>query len=331
MEQKRLGNSDVSASVITFGAWAIGGWLWGGADKKEAIDAIRAAYDYGVTSIDTAPAYGHGRSEEIVGEAIRGIDRDKIQILTKYGLRWDTKEGEFYFKTVDNDGNDIDMHRFASKESIIKEVEISLKRLDTDYIDLYQIHWADPTTPVSETMEAMERLIEQGKIKAAGVCNYSAVLMEEADKTIVSNQVPYSMLRRDIEKEVVPYAVKHNKAIIVYSPLAKGLLTGKMKPGYHFNPGDSRKNETNFSDENMVIVNSFLDKIKPVAESKKATLAQLVLRWTMQQPGITIVLAGARNPKQAIENAGTINFSLTDEEIKFINDELSKVKLVRRK
>ena len=331
MERRKLGKSNVSASVITFGAWAIGGWMWGGADRKEAIDAIRASYDLGVTSIDTAPAYGHGLSEEIVGEAIRGIDRGKVQILTKYGLRWDTDEGEFYFKTKDNSGNDLNMHKFASKESIVKEVEASLKRLNTDYIDLYQIHWADPTTPVSETMEAMERLIEQGKIKAAGVCNYSAALMKDASKYVLlaSNQIPYSMLRRDNEKEVIPYAMKHNIAIIVYSPLQKGLLTGKMKPGYHFNDGDSRRNESNYTDKNLKRVGSFLKKLKPLAESKSATLAQLVIRWTLQQPGITIVLVGARNPKQAIENAGAIEFKLSKEEINFINNQLSKVELVR--
>ena len=331
MERRKLGKSNVSASVITFGAWAIGGWMWGGADRKEAIDAIRVSYDLGVTSIDTAPAYGHGLSEEIVGEAIRGIDRGKVQILTKYGLRWDTDEGEFYFKTKDNSGNDLNMHKFASKESIVKEVEASLKRLNTDYIDLYQIHWADPTTPVSETMEVMERLIEQGKIKAAGVCNYSAALMKDASKYVLlaSNQIPYSMLRRDNEKEVIPYAMKHNIAIIVYSPLQKGLLTGKMKPGYHFNDGDSRRNESNYTDKNLKRVGSFLKKLKPLAESKSATLAQLVIRWTLQQPGITIVLVGARNPKQAIENAGAIEFKLSKEEINFINNQLSKVELVR--
>ena len=331
MERRKLGKSNVSASVITFGAWAIGGWMWGGADRKEAIDAIRASYDLGVTSIDTAPAYGHGLSEEIVGEAIRGIDRGKVQILTKYGLRWDTDKGEFYFKTKDNSGNDLNMHKFASKESIVKEVEVSLKRLNTDYIDLYQIHWADPTTPVSETMEAMERLIEQGKIKAAGVCNYSAALMKDASKYVLlaSNQIPYSMLRRDNEKEVIPYAMKHDIAIIAYSPLQKGLLTGKMKPGYHFKESDSRKHESNYTDENLKRVGSFLKKLKPLAESKSATLAQLVLRWTLQQPGITIVLVGARNPKQAIENAGAIEFKLSKEEINFINNQLSKVELVR--
>jgi Predicted oxidoreductases (related to aryl-alcohol dehydrogenases) len=174
----------------------------GGADRRDAVAAIKAAYDEGVTSIDTAPAYGQGLSEEIVGEAIQGIPRHKVQILTKFGLRWDVKQGEYYFSSKDNDGRDIDLYRLASRDSIMKECEDSLRRLKTDYIDLYQIHWPDSTTPISETMEALERLQEQGKIKAAGVCNYSVPLLEEAEETIsiASNQVPYSMVNREIEK-----------------------------------------------------------------------------------------------------------------------------------
>src|SRR5512133_3017957 len=207
MEKRKLGRSDVKATVITFGAWAIGGWMWGGADRKDAVEAIKASLDHGVTSIDTAPAYGQGLSEELCGEAIRGTDRTKIQLLTKYGLRWNTKKGEFFFKSRDDKGKELLIHKLASKESIMKECENSLKRLGTDYIDLYQIHWPDGTTPVSETMEAMQRLMEQGKIKAAGVCNYSQELMKEAEKSIplTSNQVPFSMVNRDIEKDVVPY------------------------------------------------------------------------------------------------------------------------------
>ena len=184
MEYRQLGTSAVNASVITFGAWAIGGWMWGGADRKEAIAAIQAAYDNGVTSIDTAPAYGQGLSEEIVAEAIKDIPRDRLQILTKFGLRWDVQQGEFFFKSKDNDGRDIDIYKLASRESVIKECENCLRRLQTDYIDLFQIHWHDSTTPISETMEALLRLQEQGKIRAAGVCNYSKALMQEAGTVI---------------------------------------------------------------------------------------------------------------------------------------------------
>ena len=329
MEKRKLGNSGIEASAVTFGTWAIGGWMWGGADRKDAVDAIRASYDLGVTSIDTAPAYGQGLSEEIVGEAIQGIPRDKLQILTKYGLRWDVKQGEFFFKSQDNSGKPIDMFKLATKESIMQECEASLKRLGTDYIDLYQIHWPDGTTPVSETMEAMQRLMEQGKIRGAGVCNYSARQMAEAEKTIslVSNQVPYSMVSREIEKEIVPYALRHQKAIIAYSPLQRGLLTGKIKPEQRFNDGDTREGNAFFSLGNVIEVNAFLDKLKPITQAKKATLTQLVIAWTLKQPGITIALVGARNAKQAIENAGAQDIHLSADEIQFINAELDQVKL----
>src|SRR6266480_2090585 len=161
MEYRKLGTSDLKVSAICFGAWAAGGWMWGGTERKDAIEAIRAAYNHGVTSIDTAPAYGQGISEEIVGEAIKNIPRNKVQILTKYGLRWDTEKGNFHFASKDNQGKDIDMHKYAGKESIIKECEDSLRRLGTDYIDLYQIHWPDTTTPIKETMETIAQLIKE--------------------------------------------------------------------------------------------------------------------------------------------------------------------------
>ncbi|MCS3800433.1 aldo/keto reductase [Niastella sp. OAS944] len=330
MEYRQLGSSPVKASVITFGAWAIGGWMWGGSDRKEAVDAIKASYDAGVTSIDTAPAYGQGLSEEIVAEAIQYIPRDKVQILTKFGLRWDVQQGEFFFKSKDNDGRDIDMHKYASRESVIKECEDCLRRLQTDYIDLFQIHWPDSTTPVAETMEALLRLQEQGKILAAGVCNYSATLMKEAERTIslASNQVPYSMVLRDIEKELVPYCIDNNKSIIAYSPLQRGLLTGKIKPGHTFGEGDTREGNRFYTTENITSINSMLDSLRTLAAEKNATLAQLVLRWTVDQPGITIALAGARNAQQAVQNAKAADVKLTKEDVDFINDKLGKLELV---
>lgn len=169
MNYKKLGDTDLELSEITFGAWAAGGWMWGGTDMGDAITAIRDSYDLGVTSIDTAPIYGQGTSEEIVGEAIKGIARDKVQLLTKYGMRWDLKKGDFSFSSKNNNGEDIDIYKYAAKESIIKECEDSLKRLGTDYIDLYQIHWPDKTTAIEESMEAVAKLIEQGKVRYAGV------------------------------------------------------------------------------------------------------------------------------------------------------------------
>ena len=329
MEYRQLGQSEVKASVITFGAWAIGGWMWGGADRKDALDAIKASFDAGVTSIDTAPAYGQGLSEEIVGEAIKGMQRDKLQIMTKFGLRWDTKQGEFFFSSQDNNGKPIEMHKYAGKDGVIKECEDCLRRLGTDYIDLFQIHWADTTTPISETMEALVRLQEQGKIRAAGVCNYTAAQMQEAEKVIslASNQVPYSMVLRDIEKELVPYCLENKKAIIAYSPLQRGLLTGKIKPDHKFGEGDTREGNRFYTPEAIQKVNAFLDALRPLAESKGATLAQLVLRWTIEQPGITVALAGARNAEQASQNAKAVDVKLSGEEINSINDQINKLSL----
>src|SRR6266487_425681 len=327
MEFRQLGESGVKASVITFGAWAIGGWMWGGADRKEAVDAIKAAYDHGVTSIDTAPAYGQGLSEEIVGEAIQGIPRDKIQILTKFGLRWDMKKGEFHFKSKDNNGRDIDIYKFASKESLMKECEESLKRLNTDYIDLYQIHWPDTTTPIEETMNTIAQLIKEGKVRYAGVCNYNAEQLQEAQKYVklVSNQVPYSMVKRNIEEDVVPYCMENHLSILAYSPLERGLLTGKMNPGYKFTDGDHRASLYFFKDENIERTNAFLEKLKPLAKEKNAKVSQLVIRWTIEQRGITVALVGARNAQQAVENARSIEITLTKKEIDFITEELDEL------
>lgn len=331
MEYRKIGGSELQLSAITFGAWAAGGWMWGGTERKDAIDAIRKSYDEGVTSIDTAPIYGQGDSEEIVAEAIQGIGRDKVQILTKFGMRWDLAKGDFAMKSKNNYGQDIDIYKYAGKESIIKECEDSLRRLKTDYIDLYQIHWPDSTTPIQESMEAVAQLIQQGKVRYAGVCNYSAEQLEEASKYIdvISDQVPYSMVKRGIEKELVPFCIENNKAIIAYSPLERGLLTGKMKPGHKFAEGDHRANIYFYSDENLKRVDAFLDKIKPLAEEKNATIAQLVLRWTIDQPGITIALAGARNAEQAVQNAKAVNIKLTADELDFITAELNKLELVK--
>lgn len=329
MEYRKLGTSDLELSVITFGSWAAGGWMWGGTEHNDSVNAIKAAYDLGVTSIDTAPVYGMGASEEIVGKALRDLPRDKIQILTKYGMRWDLAKGDFGFKSKDNDGKDIDIYKYAARESIIKECEDSLRRLNTDYIDLYQIHWPDNTTPIRETMETVAQLIKEGKVRYASVCNYNVEQLQEAGKYInlVSNQVPYSMVKRDIEKDIVPYCIENKKSILAYSPLERGLLSGKMKPGYTFGEGDHRAGLYFFKDENLLITNEFLSKIKPLADEKNATLAQLVLRWTIEQPGITIALAGARNPVQAIQNAKAADVKLNKEEIDFIITELNKVVL----
>lgn len=331
MEYRKIGDSSLELSAITFGAWAAGGWMWGGNETQDAINAIQSAYDLGVTSIDTAPIYGQGASEKVVGEAIRTLPRDKVQILTKYGLRWDLEKGTHYFDSKMNDGTPISIYKYAGKESIIHECENSLQRLGTDYIDLYQIHWHDVATPIEESMEAVDRLIQQGKVRFAGVCNYKPEQLEIAIKAVnlVSDQVPFSMIKRDIEHDTVPYCLKHSLSILAYSPLERGLLTGKMKPGHKFDEGDHRANLYYFKDENIMRTSEFLNKIKPIADEKQVSLSQLVLRWTIEQPGITVALAGARNKAQATQNAKAIDVQLSADEIKFITGELNKLSLIR--
>jgi aryl-alcohol dehydrogenase-like predicted oxidoreductase len=329
MRKITLPVTDVQITPITFGAWAIGGWFWGGSDEKESIEAIRCAIDMGMTTIDTAPVYGFGQSEELVGKAIKG-QSDKVQILTKFGLCWDRKSGHIHFeKTTDNYGNELSIYRVGRKESIIKECEDSLKRLGVGAIDLYQQHWPDSSTPVEETMEALEILIEQGKIRAGGVSNYNLKQFENACNIfpLVSNQVPYSMVLRDIEKDLVPWCIKNSKAIIAYSPLQRGLLTGKITADYHFNEGDHRPSTPFFREPNLSGINNFLNGIKPLAESKGATLAQLVLKWTLSQPGITCVLAGARNKKQVAENIKAEQITISQDEMSYINNQLNNLKL----
>lgn len=327
MEYRKLGSSELELSAITYGAFAIGGNMWGGTDRKEAIEAVRASIDHGVTSLDTAPFYGFGLSEEMIGEAIKGYDRSKVQLLTKFGLVWDGSnqgKGEYSFD-AQNGSKTIPVYRYASKENVIKEVEESLQRLQTDYIDLLQLHWPDSTTPIDETMEAMERLIEAGKIRAAGVSNYSVAQLEEAKRTLqlASDQVPYSMLQRGIEEELIPYALKEQLGIIVYSPMARGLLTGKYFEGRQLKEEDHR-NEY-FSRFDLNKVKALLDSLRPLAEEKGANLAQLVLRWTTLQPGISVVLAGARNAEQAINNARAMDFTLSAAELGMIAEELKKL------
>jgi len=331
MKYRKLGHTDLNLSVITFGAWAAGGWMWGGNESSDAIRAIESAFDNGVNAVDTAPVYGQGVSESIVGEALMAIPRDQVHILTKFGMRWDLAKGDFAMHSRNNFGTDIDIYKYAGAESVIKECEDSLRRLRTDYIDLYQIHWPDSTTPIEETFRAVDQLIQDGKVRYAGVCNYDASQMAEAEKYIklASNQVPYSMLRREIEAKTVPYCLENGKSILAYSPMDRGLLTGKMKPGQEFGEGDHRKGLWQFKEENIRKTNEFLEKIKPIADEKDLTIGQLVLLWTLEQPGITIALAGARNEEQAVQNARAVEKVLSREEVEVIRKELEGLELVK--
>lgn len=329
MENKILGKSSVSVTPLAFGAWAVGGWMWGGAEETAALRAIRAAYDLGMTTIDTAPVYGFGRSEELVGKAMTGVARDKYQILTKYGLNWETSQGEYFFDTKDNAGNPLKIYKYSAKLKVIAELEASLRRLKTDYVDLLQIHWPDTTTPIAETMEAVAMLIQQGKVRAAGVCNYNVQQVEEALKVVplVSNQVPYSMINRAIEKDVVVQAVNKGMSIIPYSPLQRGLLTGKIKRDHKFNDGDTREGNRFYTPDNIDKANALLQKIKPIADGHNASLAQLVLNWTTRQPAMDCVLAGARDEQQVKDNVKALDFVLSDAELNAINTLVSEVNI----
>lgn len=329
MEYRNLPGSSVKLSVLTYGAFAIGGWFWGGADEGDAIKAIEAAIDNGVTTIDTAPVYGMGHSEIVVGNTIKG-KRDKVQLLTKFGMIWDAEKGDFAFDSKNNQDNPIKIYKFNGKQSVIDECERSLKRLQTDYIDLFQMHWPESTTPIEETMEALEILKKQGKILAAGVCNCPVDLLERANQVfpISTNQVAYSMVNRGIEKQLVPFCIENGIGILPHTSLQKGLLTGKIKPGHVFNDGDHRPNTPYFKEHNHKEVMKMLDAVKHIADERDISLAQLTLNWTMRQPAVTSVLVGARNASQMLENVKAASFELTPEEITTINNALLQIDLV---
>lgn len=317
--KRKLGSSDISVTPITMGAWAIGGFMWGGNEEKDSIAAIQAYIDNGVTSIDTAPIYGFGYSEELVGKAIKNYDRSKIEILTKFGMVWDIEKGDFAFEGKNNEGKLKKIYRYGGYDRTISDVELSLKRLQTDYIDLIQLHWPDTTTPIDETMRAMEQLLQDGKVRAVGVCNYNAAQLEEAEKTVklASNQVPYSMLKRDIEAEVVPYALKNDLSIIAYSPMERGLLTGKYENMSALAADDHRNNY--FKKFDFAAVKTLTDHLVDLSTKYNATTAQLVLAWTYHQPSVATALAGARNAQQAEENSRALHIKISAEDLNLID------------
>ncbi len=311
MLTREIGTSGIEASVIGLGTWAIGGWMWGGTDEAKSIAAIQASVDAGVTLIDTAPAYGQGVAEDIVGKALKGR-RDKVVLATKCGLVWHTQKGNHFF---DYDGKPV--HRYLGKDAIIHEVEQSLTRLGTDYIDHYITHWQDPTTPIAETMEALETLKQQGKIRSVGASNTS---VDEVRAYVAAGQLDaiqeeYSMVKRDIEGTLLPVCRENGVSVLSYSSLALGLLSGKIGPDREFTGDDQRKDNPRFSMANRQKVADLMATIAPIAEGHDATLAQTVIAWTVQQPGITFSLCGARDAAQAVENAKAGQLRLTEAEI----------------
>jgi aryl-alcohol dehydrogenase-like predicted oxidoreductase len=323
MQTRPLGQSGIEASVVGFGAWAIGGWMWGGTDESESIRAIHAGLDAGMNLIDTAAVYGLGLSEMIVGKAIRDR-RDRVVLATKCSMVCDPSRGVFKFRSSslgpDPNGHVV-IHISSAPDSIRREVEDSLKRLQTDYIDLYQTHWQDTTTPFQDTMAALLDLKRQGNIRAIGVCNASCAQMDAYREAgpLDSDQEHYSMILRRIEEDQLPYCREHGIAVLAYSPLARGLLTGKAGPERQFDSGDHRSGLEMFRPENRLRVAAMLDRFRPIAEARGITLAQLALAWTVAQPGLTHALSGVRTVRQAQENAAAGDIELTAAEFQTMN------------
>ncbi len=334
MQHTPLGRSSLSVSPVILGAWAMGGWFWGGSDDSQSIDAIRAAVDAGITSIDTAPVYGFGHSEDVVGRGISGI-RDRVQLMTKVGLRWDTEEGEHFFDTEDPKGKSWRITRNLRPASIKWEVEQSLRRLNVEHIDLIQCHWPDPSTPISDSMGALAALVQDGKVGAVGVSNFSAEQMTEAqsalgDVPLASNQPQYSLLDRRIERSVLPHCLDQQIGVVVYSPMARGILTGRVTMEREFPKSDGRSSDPMYHPENRRVILDALDAIRGVADSHGVSLANLVVAWTLHQPGITGALVGARTVEQATENAIAGSLRLDSAELATIADAFAAVTINKR-
>jgi methylglyoxal reductase len=314
MKYLPLGDSGLSASVIGFGAWAIGGGaVWGGAsDDSESVKTIRDALDAGINLLDTAPAYGWGHSERLIAKAIAGR-RDKVLLATKCGLWWDDSRGSYF-----TEFNGKSLYRSLRPDTIAIEVERSLRDLATDRIDLYQVHWpaVEPEkTPIGETMAALLKLREEGKIRAIGVCNLSPVELETylSCGPIASHQFRYSMLSREPEREMLPLCRKHGIATLTYMSLEQGLLTGRIGMDHVFKEGEFRTSADWFPwllPKNRGRILELLEGWKPLCETHGCTLAQLVLAWTLAQPGVTHVLAGARKSQHIMETAAAADLEI---------------------
>lgn len=287
MDKRTFGNTDIQVTPVGLGTWAIGGWMWGGTDEAQSIDTIHRAIDKGIGLVDTAPVYGFGRSEEIVGKALSDGRRDQVALATKVALNW-------------NDDHD-KVWRDASASRIEREVEDSLKRLQTDRIDIYQVHWPDPKTPMEETARALEKLYQAGKIRAIGVSNFTPSQMDELQKSVPlhSLQPPYNLFEREIEQDILPYCRENGIATITYGGLCRGFLTGKMREDTQFTGDDLRKNDPKFQgDRYRQYLNAVAELDAFARERYQKSVLALALRWLVDQPGVTTALWGARRPEQ---------------------------------
>ena len=305
MLRREYGSSGLNVSALAFGGWPIAGVGWSNVNEKDSIAAIQQALDVGINFIDTAYMYGeNGESEILVGKAI-AERRDDAIVATKCGVHWDSG------KIVSD----------SSPERIRREVEESLRRLNTDVIDLYQVHSPDRNTPFDETAEVMASLLEEGKIRAIGVSNYSVEQMEgfSSAAPVHSLQPRYSMIDRCIESETIPYCVTNEIAICVYCPLERGLLTGRIKPAEDYPKEDARHTDAAFKGEEFRRTELMNRALSRVARELGVTLAQLVLNWTVHQPGITVAIVGATRPGQVAENAKSLDLVLSEDEMDRVN------------
>ncbi len=302
MEYRKLGSSDLEVSVIGFGAWGIGGApFWNNEGDGKSLDSIRKAYDLGINFFDTAPVYGFGHSEELIGKALKPL-RDKVILATKCGLRWDKKSLS-------------SLRKDASRTSILEEIDQSLKRLDTDVIDLYQVHWPDVETDQEETMDTLLEIQEKGKIRHIGVSNYSAQQINDCLQygKIVSLQPEFSLLARDIQKDTVPLCLENDIGIIAYSPLSSGVLTGKYDKDTKFKDWRSKGIIGTFTGEGFVRNIKKVDRLKEISAEEGKTCGQTAINWVLRQEGLTTALVGVKNPDQVKENLKAVGWQPSPE------------------
>ena len=297
------------ASRVCLGTWAIGGWMWGGADDDASVKTIRAAYDQGVTIYDTAPVYGFGHSEEVVGRAVAPF-RDEVLIATKCGLGWGADERPF---------------RDSRPDSIRREVDAALRRLGTDRIDLYQVHWPDPRVPFAETGAALDEIRQAGKIRAIGVSNFAPGEMDALATAVplATDQPPYNLFERGIDDDVVTYADDHGIVLLAYGALCRGLLSGRMRPGTTFEGDDLRVYDPKFQQPRYGQYLAAVEALSEIARARGKSVLALAVRWVLDR-GPTIALWGARTPSQLDAVGDVTGWRLTDDDMRAIDDALAR-------
>jgi aryl-alcohol dehydrogenase-like predicted oxidoreductase len=305
----RLGKSELEVSVIAFGTWSFGG-EWGAFDAAAAKETIHRALDLGITLFDTAQGYGFGASESVLADALwERARREDVIVATKGGLR--------------KDGNDL--HRDASARWLREGVESSLRNLRTDYIDLYQIHWPDVSTPAEETGRALEALVREGKIRHVGVSNYDVKQIDELSQfgPVETLQPPYHMFRRDIETEILPYVASHDIGVLVYGPLAHGLLSGGMSPRTTFTADDWRSHSPDFSGERFARNLEVVERLDAFARERGISLPQLAVAWTLSHPAVQVAIVGARHPEHLNGTAAAGDIELSEQDMRKVGDILA--------